>query len=116
MNALKISEETIGLQESYEYRDFIKNELTGAKWIKEQKIWQVEFSVGNIEKLLAIRCLVPEEIIQEYEKKKAVMKEVTREKMADRVEPIEKMPVKIKPYQHQVKAFNIACKLMNLFK
>jgi len=116
MKVIKLSNELLGLQESYQYKEFIKIELTGAKWLKDKKMWQVEFSIGNIDKLLSIRCDIPEEIIEEYQKKKEVMKQVTAEKLIDKTEPIEEMPIKVKPYQHQIKAFNIACKLMNLFK
>lgn len=116
MKAIMINQETIGIQDCYHYKDFVKSELTGAKWIKDKKMWQVEFSTGNVEKLQSIRCDIEEKIIVEYKKKKEVMNQVTAEKLIDKTEPIEEMPIKAKPYQHQVKAFNIACKLMNLFK
>ena len=116
MQAILINNETIGLQDSYYYKDFIKNELTGAKWIKDRKIWQVEFSTGNIEKLQSIQCGIPENIAIDYQRRKDVMNQVTAEKLIDKTEPIEEMPIKANPYQHQIKAFNIACKLMNLFK
>lgn len=116
MKAIIINQEAIGLQDSYNYKEFIKSELAGAKWLKDRKIWQVEFSTGNIEKLQSIRCDISEEIMTEYKKKKVVMDQVTAEKLIDKTEPIEEMPIKANPYQHQIKAFNIACKLMNLFK
>ena len=116
MKAIKLNNDLIGLQESYQYKEFIKIELTGAKWLKDKKIWQVEFSTGNIDKLLSIGCDIPGEIIEEYQKKKKVMNQVTAEKLTEKTEAIEEMPIKAKPYQHQIKAFNIACKLMNLFK
>lgn len=116
MQAVMINKETIGLQDSYYYKEFIKSELTGAKWVKDRKIWQVEFSTGNIEKLQSIRCEISKDVMTEYEKKKEVMNQVTAEKLIDKTEPIEEMPIKANPYQHQIKAFNIACKLMNLFK
>jgi len=116
MIVIKENNETLALQDSYNYKDFIKSELTGAKWVKDRKIWIIEFSIGNIEKLQTIRCEIPEHIMSEYKQKKKVLNQVTAEKLTDKTEPIEEMPVKVKPYQHQIKAFNIACKLMNLFK
>ena len=44
------------------------------------------------------------------------MEQVTAEKLSEKTKAIEKMPIKATPYEHQVKAFNIACKIMNLFK
>lgn len=116
MTIVRIDNETLGLQESYYYKDFIKTELTGAKWIKDTKMWQIEFSIGNIEKLKSVRCEIPIEIENLYEEKKKIINQVTQEKISVETEAIEEMPIKAKPYQHQVKAFNIACKLMNLFK
>ena len=98
MKVIKLSNELLGLQESYQYKEFIKIELTGAKWLKDKKMWQVEFSIGNIDKLLSIRCDIPEEIIEEYQKKREVMKQVTAEKLIDKTEPIEEMPIKANPY------------------
>lgn len=107
---------TLGLQDSFQYKDFIKKELTGAKWVKELKIWKVEFSIGNVEKLMKLKCSFTDDLKKEYLKLKKVMDQVTAEKLSEKTNAIETMPIKAKPYEHQVKAFNIACKLMNLFK
>lgn len=116
MKAEKMNADTIGLLDSFYYKEFIKRELTGAKWVKDSKVWQVEFSIENIEKLLSVKCEFPEEILEEYKARKKVMNQVTAEKLSERTKAIEEMPIKAKPYDHQVKAFNIACKIMNLFK
>ena len=116
MIAVKIDNETIGLKDSFYYKDFIKQELTGAKWIKDTKMWQIEFSVGNIEKLRNVACTIPDEIVAEYIEKKKIMDQVIAEKLSDETKAIETMPIKAQPFQHQIKAFNIACKIMNLFK
>lgn len=116
MYLVYIDENTLGIKDCYKDKDFIKSELTGAKWIKDKKMWQVEFSTTNFEKLQWMGCGIPEKAAIEYESKKAIMNEIIEEKLMDKTEPIEKMPIKANPYQHQIKAFNIACKLMKLFK
>ena len=116
MKAIKVDAETLGLQDSFHYKEFIKQELTGAKWVKDKKIWQVEFSIGNIEKLLTVKCDITDDINAEYEARKKVMDQVTAEKLSEKTKAIEKMPIKATPYEHQIKAYNIACKIMNLFK
>ena len=116
MKAIKVDAETLGLQDSFYYKEFIKQELTGAKWVKDKKIWQIEFSIGNIEKLLKVNCEIPDDVKAEYKKRKKVMDQVTAEKLSEKTKAIESMPIKATPYEHQVKAYNIACKIMNLFK
>lgn len=108
--------ETILLKQSYEYKDFIKEELQGARWKKDILAWEVPFTIDNVRKLQVTRCEMDTRIIEKYNKKTEDIKAVTTEKMASETTEIETMPIKLKPYQHQIKGFNIACRLMNLFK
>ena len=70
----------------------------------------------NITRLEKIGCVVGKEIIDYGNKQYEHIMEATKEKMASESVEIEPMPIKVKPYQHQIKGYNIACKLMNLFK
>lgn len=108
--------ETILLKESYLYKDFIKAQLEGAKWRKEIVAWEIPFSIENIEKLKNTNCEIETTILEKYERRKEDIKSATKEKMATNSIEIEPMPIKLKAYQHQIKGYNIACKLMNLFK
>jgi len=107
--------ETILLKRSYEYKDYIKQELQGARWKKDVIAWEIPFTIDNVRKLQAIRCDMDHNIIEKYNKKTTDIREVTNEKLAMESVEIEPMPITLKPYQHQIKGFNIACKLMNLF-
>lgn len=107
--------ETILLKKSYEYKDYIKEELQGARWKKDIVAWEIPFTIDNVRKLQVTRCEMDYNIIEKYKKKTKDIKAVTDEKLATESIEIEPMPIKLKPYQHQIKGFNIACKLMNLF-
>ena len=43
--------ETILLKQSYEYKDFIKDQLQGATWKKDILAWEVPFTIDNVRKL-----------------------------------------------------------------
>ena len=107
--------DTILLKRSYEYKDYIKQELQGARWKKEMLAWEVPFTIDNVRKLQVTRCEMDENIIEKYKKKTNDIRAATAVKMANESVEIESMPIKLKPYQHQIKGFNIACRLMNLF-
>ena len=109
-------DENIILLNSYPYKDFIKDKLHGAKWKKEILAWEVPFSIYNIEELQKTNCEIEKTIMEKYLKKAKDINEATKEKFVQESIEIEPMPIKAKPYQHQVKGYNIACKLMNLFK
>ena len=111
------SVDEIELSESYLYKDYIKATFQGCKWNKDRKVWTIPFSVDNVEKLIQeTKCIIPEEILDEYRKQQKKLEWVTKEKLLKSSVAMEPMPVKVKPYIHQVKAFNIACRIMNLFK
>ena len=116
MIAKLANKETILLMDSFLYKDFIKTYLEGARWKKEVVAWEIPFTIENIEILRSINCKIEPEILDKYERKKEDIKSATREKMATNSIEIEPMPIKLKAYQHQIKGYNIACKLMNLFK
>lgn len=106
----------IVLTDSYQYKDFIKSKLFDPKWKKERKAWIVPCTKDNITRLEKVGCVVGKEIIDYGNKQYEHIMEATKEKMASESVEIEPMPIKVKPYQHQIKGYNIACKLMNLFK
>lgn len=106
----------IVLKESYEYKDFIKNKLFDPKWNKDKKAWIVPCTKENIVLLERIGCTIGKDIVEYGNKQYQHILEATKEKMAKKSIAIEPMPVKVKPYEHQIKGYNIACKLMNLFK
>lgn len=108
--------ETILLLESLPNKEFIKKEIQGAKWRKDIVAWEIPFTIENIEKLKETNCLFEKVILEKYNRKKQNIKLATKEKMEEDSIEIEPMPIKVKPYQHQIKGYNIACRLMSLFK
>lgn len=116
MIAILRGTEEIELSESYAYKDFIKSEFQCNKWNKENKVWTIPFSIDNVNKLQTTNCTISDEIIQKYEKEYLKLKLVTEEKMLESSVAMEPMPIKAKPYTHQIKAFNIACRILNLFE
>ena len=116
MNALSYGSNQIMIKDSYHYKDYIKETICGTKWDSNAKAWIAEFSTKNIEKLKCVGCTFSKELEEAYIKQKQKELEVHKEKMADDSKEIEPMPIKVKPYEHQIKGYNIACKLMSIFK
>ena len=98
----------IFIYDSYILKESIK-EIPGRLWHPEEKAWSVPLLSENIETIDLLGCELSDEL-------KTVKKQNDSDNENDSAEilPLVPMPLKIKPYAHQIKAFNFACKIMNL--
>lgn len=99
----------IAIYDAYLYREVIK-EMQGRYWDPERKVWTVPFKPENISTLKVIGC----------ELKGVLVDMITghsrnRDKPQILAEPVEPMPIRVKPYQHQVQAYNFVGNLLGLF-
>lgn len=99
----------IELHDSFMVKEAIK-QIPGRRWNPKKKIWTVPMNIETVDMLRYIPGKIDPHIFDRYNQLKKIQKETNREKFIETVEPIEPMPLKqrIKPYQHQIKAYNLA--------
>ena len=87
--------------------------IQGRRWDAKTKAWVVPTTVDTIDALRTIPGRMDSQILHVYERLKQLREDTYTEKLAEHVKPIEPMPLikNIKPFQHQIKAYNMA--LMN---
>jgi len=109
MKAFLLDDRTIGLKNTFEYKEIIKN-IQGRKWDSQNKIWKIPFSEEAINFLKNIpECQIDYKIIELYKQRKQAIRTIEEIKTADVVEPIEPIPLKdVQLFQHQIKAYNAA--------
>lgn len=101
------------LRARYEDRDLCR-QVPGRRWNPEKRAWEFpvsEEAVNTVRQLFPavyIDALVPRALALAAENKAAVKEE-------EPAEPVEPMPVKTKPFKHQVAAYNVACRLLGVF-
>lgn len=102
----------IYVTDCFHEKDFLKS-IQGRRWDAKTKAWVLPTTVDAIDALRTIPGRMDSQIIHVYERLKQLQKDTNAEKFADYVKPIEPMPLikNIKPFQHQVKAYNMG--LMN---
>lgn len=102
----------IYVTDCFHEKDFLKS-IQGRRWDAKTKAWVLPTTVDAIDALRTIPGRMDSQIIHVYERLKQLQKDTNAEKFADYVKPIEPMPLikNIKPFQHQIKAYNMA--LMN---
>lgn len=96
------------------YKDFLKAQA-GAKWKPLEKGWSIPITLELVEELQKRACTFEEKINFIYQDKKKCLEQATISKFEEKVVAKEPMPIKAKPYDHQVRGYNIACDLMGLF-
>lgn len=101
MKAVKV-EANIHIEDGYLYRESIK-EIPGRRYDAESKAWLVPCNKKNAELLQMLGAELDEEL---YAFVKPVCKTLENDE-----QPLRTMPIKAKPYKHQVKAFNFAMSL-----
>ena len=99
----------IVIYDAYLYREVIK-EIQERYWDPVRKVWIVPFNAESVSTLRIIGC----------EFKGALIDMVSslienNDKLELPVEAIEPMPIKVKPYQHQVQAYNFIGNLLGFF-
>lgn len=100
----------IVIWESFTHRETIK-QIKGRVYNPENKTWIIPFLEENITILKMLGCTFCKEL---FRKEKEFL--VTSGGKDKTPLPIEPMPIKVKPYSHQIEAFNKACSKMKLFK
>ncbi len=95
--------EYVQIKAAYKHRDAIKA-IPGSRWNPFEKCWQLP---QTKEAALALRCVpglaIPEPLAALVPKMDGMMDAVNAD-----VKPVVPMPIRIKPYAHQVAAFNAA--------
>ena len=113
---VKLKDGNIYITDCFFQKEQIK-EIPGRKWSGSDKAWIVP---ANKEALTFIKATMkqdtPKEIDDEFIRKTRLEVKVAEEKEAENNEPIEPMPIKLKPFQHQVKGYNMACMVLGLFE
>lgn len=108
----ELQNEEIILKNSWEYKDAIKS-IPGRKWSSKQKVWTLPLTADSVEALKHTACQISNDILKKYKILKDIRERTKEEKFTEMAAPIEPMPLikTIKPFQHQIKAYNMA--LMN---
>ena len=95
-------ENEIQIADGYLYKESIK-EIPGRRYDAESKVWFVPLCVGNAALLQTLGAELNAEL-------RTLVNTTKADAVADE-EPIVRMPIKVQPYKHQVRAFNFALRL-----
>ncbi|ABW18834.1 hypothetical protein [Alkaliphilus oremlandii] len=109
-----LKDKTIILINSYPYKDLIK-EMQGRRWNEIDKIWTVPATMENIKMLKSV-IKVDAEIEKLYQEEFNLNRRLHKEKATKNVIPIAPMPIKANPFQHQIRAYNMALQAMGVIK
>lgn len=101
MKAYKSGTEIL-IEDGYLHRESIK-EIPGRRYDAESKAWFVPLSVENAALLQTLGAEIDTEL-------KTLVSSGKADAVADE-DPIVRMPIKVQPYKHQVRAFNFALRL-----
>jgi SNF2 family DNA or RNA helicase len=93
----------IKLSESYLYRDSIK-EVAGRRYDGAEKAWYIPLTEQNIALVQMLGAEIAGDLRDVFKAEKPTFAEV---------KPIQRMPIRAAPYQHQIAAFNFALGLFN---
>ena len=100
-----IKDGKILLYDSYIFKESIK-EIPGRQWHPEEKVWSVPISQQSIETLDLLGCELSDEITDI--RQRFVSKNTANENT------ILPAPLKVSPYEHQLKGYNLACRSMGI--
>ena len=104
----QLKDNRVFLFDSFKHKESIK-EMHGRLWHPEEKAWSVPVNAENLETLDLLGCELSEDL--RGMKQKYAIGEGDEDALL-----IVPMPIKAKPYAHQIKAFNFACSVMNLME
>ena len=96
----------IFIYDSFIHKESIK-QITGQLWHPDDKAWSVPIGAASLETLDLLGCELSSEL------RAMRQKLIVSEESGDSI-PIMSMPIKVTPYAHQIKAYNFACKIMEL--
>ena len=100
-----IKDGKILLYDNYIFKESIK-EIPGRQWHPEEKAWSVPISQQNIETLDLLGCELSDELAN-------IRQEFASENTTDE-NTLLPAPLKVSPYQHQLKGYNLACRSMGI--
>ena len=100
-----IKDGKILLYDSYIFKESIK-EIPGRQWHPEEKAWSVPISQQNIETLDLLGCALSDELTD-------IRQRFVSENTVD-ADTLFSAPLKVSPYQHQLKGYNLACRSMGI--
>lgn len=100
-----VKESRIFIYDSYAHKESIK-EIPGRYWHVEEKAWSVPLNIDNIETLNILGCILPDELLD--------LLENTDEYFENPV--LIPAPLKVTPYEHQLKGYNLACRSMGIIE
>lgn len=92
----------IKLSESYLYRDSIK-EVAGRRYDGAEKAWYIPLTEQNIALVKMLGAEIADDLRDVFKAEKPTFAEV---------KPIQRMPIRAAPYQHQIAAFNFAMEIL----
>lgn len=119
MARLTLHENRIALHSRYEDRG-IARQIAGREWNPRHKVWLYPLRAETLNELtvnfpgIEVSPLVSEAILQVAMRGQVV----TRIKTDgwEKAKAKEPLPVKVKPFLHQVAAYEVACELMGIFE
>lgn len=100
-----IKDGKILLYDSYIFKESIK-EIPGRQWHPEEKAWSIPISQQNIETLDLLGCKLSDELAN-------IRQEFASENTTDE-NTLLPAPLKVSPYEHQLKGYNLACRSMGI--
>lgn len=100
-----IKDGKILLYDSYIFKESIK-EISGRQWHPEEKAWSVPISRQDIETLDLLGCELSDEL--------ANIRQSFVSKNTANENTILPAPLKVSPYEHQLKGYNLACRSMGI--
>lgn len=116
MRALALDEDRLLLRCHYTDREIAKS-IPGRRWDPQRRCWVYPLSAYTTIRQAFPIIRVPAEVqkaaLQAMEREAALAE--TRAAGWEDAEPIEPMPVRTKPYKHQIAAYNFFCQLMGVF-
>ena len=95
----------IFIYDSFIHKESIK-QITGRLWHPEEKAWSVPVGAESIETLDLLGCELSSEL-------RAMKKKFMQGKTED-VQGLISAPLKVTPYEHQLKAYNYAGRSMGI--
>ena len=102
-----ISGDNLAVINSYKYKDALKQ--IGCRWDPEEKAWSILATPANFRKLSqAVPGLRVEKEVTRRMTEMAIAEAEQQDSNWSDAQPVEPMPLKTVPFQHQVAAFNMA--------
>ena len=102
-------ENRIFLYDSYIHKETIK-EIPGRIWDPDSKTWTIPCTLDNLITLQLIGCKMTGDLME-------LAKEAHRQHRTQDAPktPFEPMPIKARPYAHQIEGYNLACMALRIF-